>query len=435
MPTYWQKEIETLAPEKLEKLQLEGLKYTVTQALKTPFYKKHLAASGLKSADDIRSLSDIANLPFTTKDDLRQNFPDGFLAVDKSETIRLHVSSGTTGMPTVIYHTRRDIDKWTELCARSITATGAGKSDVFQNMMTYGLFTGGLGLHYGAEAVGMLTIPAGSGNTRRQIQLMLDFKTTVVHSTPSYLLHLYDELVKENIPLSRLSLKKAFIGAEPHSENIRRKLESLLHIDAYNSYGMSEMNGPGVAFECVEKSEMHLWEDAYLMEIVDPESLRVLGEEAEGELCMTTLTRAATPLIRYRTRDLTRIRGGLCPCGRRHRRIERIKGRSDDMLIINGVNVFPSQIETVLMNLPEVGNNYLIEIEKQGALDRLIVKTEMSLGFFRDNKPAMDKLKEHIRSELKFAILISPAVEIHEPGFLPVSQGKAVRVVDARKNG
>jgi phenylacetate-CoA ligase len=434
MPTYWNPEIETLPPEKLEKLQLQGLQFTVAQALKTPFYKKRLAEAGLKSAEDIRSLSDLAKLPFTTKDDLRQGFPDAFLAVDKREVIRLHVSSGTTGMPTVVYHTRRDIDKWTELCARSIAAAGAGKSDVFQNTMTYGLFTGGLGLHYGAEAVGMLTIPAGAGNSRRQIQLMLDFHTTVIHATPSYLLHLYDEMIKEAVPLARISLKKAFIGAEPHSENIRKKIESLLHIDAYNSYGMSEMNGPGVAFECTEKNEMHLWEDAFLMEIIDPSSLQSLGEEAGGELVMTTLAREATPLIRYRTRDLTRIRADRCPCGRHHRRIERIKGRSDDMLIINGVNVFPSQIETVLMNLPEVGNNYLIQVEKQGALDKLIVKTEMGPSFFKDDKPAMDRLKEHIKAELRFALTISPAVEIHEPGFLPASQGKAVRVVDTRKN-
>ncbi len=428
----WNPAVEFMEREALERLQLANLRMTVAQALKTPFYQRRLAEVGLTGPEDLASLRDLHHLPYTTKDDLREAYPYGLLAVDQEQAVRLHTSSGTTGMPTVIYHTRRDLDGWTELVARCIAATGATARDVFQNMTNYGLFTGGLGLHYGAERVGMLVIPASSGNTSRQIQLMKNFGVTVVHATPSYLLHLHSALAAEGVSLDQLRLQKAFIGAEPHSEQTRCKIEDLFRIKAYNSYGLSEMNGPGVAFECLHQTGLHLWEDAYLLEIIDPRRLQPCAEEETGEIVLTTLQRQATPLLRYRTRDLSHLVGGHCPCGRSHRRLARIKGRSDDMLIINGVNLFPSQIEEVLMKTPEVSTNYLIQIEKRGAMDRLAVKTEIDARLFTGNPRALDDLRERISELLRSAILVKPVVELHEPGSLPVSEGKAKRVVDLR---
>ena len=428
----WNPAVEFMEREALERLQLANLRMTVAQALKTPFYQRRLAEVGLTGPEDLASLRDLHHLPYTTKDDLREAYPYGLLAVDQEQAVRLHTSSGTTGMPTVIYHTRRDLDGWTELVARCIAATGATARDVFQNMTNYGLFTGGLGLHYGAERVGMLVIPASSGNTSRQIQLMKNFGVTVVHATPSYLLHLHSALAAEGVSLDQLRLQKAFIGAEPHSEQTRRKIEELFRIKAYNSYGLSEMNGPGVAFECLHQTGLHLWEDAYLLEIIDPRRLQPCAEEETGEIVLTTLQRQATPLLRYRTRDLSHLVSGHCPCGRSHRRLARIKGRSDDMLIINGVNLFPSQIEEVLMKTPEVCTNYLIQIEKRGAMDRLAVKTEIDARLFTGNPRALDDLRERISELLRSAILVKPVVELHEPGSLPVSEGKAKRVVDLR---
>jgi phenylacetate-CoA ligase len=301
-------------------------------------------------------------------------------------------------------------------------------------MMTYGLFTGGLGLHYGAARMGALVIPASAGNTKRQFRLMKDFGTTVVHATPSYMLHLHSKLDEEGVRLEELSLRKALVGAEPHSENIRRKIEEIFGIEVYNSYGLSEMNGPGVAFECVFKQGMHVWEDAFLLEVIDPHTLKPIEDGQEGELVFTTLKRQATPLIRYRTRDLSRIYPDVCSCGRVHRRIERIKGRTDDMLIINGVNVFPSQIEEVIMKLAEIGTNYQIVVEKAGALDRLTVKTEVTPGIFSDDTRDLNALRQKIKDHLKASISISPVVELHEPGILPHFEGKGKRVLDNRHN-
>jgi phenylacetate-CoA ligase len=299
-------------------------------------------------------------------------------------------------------------------------------------MMSYGMFTGGLGLHYGAEKVGMTVIPMGGGNTKRQIQLMKDFGTTVVHITPSYMLHIHSKLNECEVSLEDLKLKKGYLGAEPYSENTRKKIEALYHMDIYNSYGLSEMNGPGVAFECLHKCGMHVWEDTYLMEIIDPKTGEPLAEEKEGELVFTHLTRRATPLLRYRSRDLAFIYKGSCNCKRTHQRISRITGRTDDMLIINGVNVYPSQIEEVIMRIPEVGTNYQIYLEKEGTLDKLIVKVEIYSKMFKGDLSAIDKLKEKIKDDLRAAIIIHPAVELHEPGALPVFEGKAKRVVDNR---
>ena len=431
--SYWNEKAETQSREDLEKAQLSDLRRSLSRALKSPFYSAKLEQAGIRSVDEIRTLDDLRHLPFTTKDDLRKAYPYGLLSTGQEDIVRIHVSSGTTGTPTVIYHTQDDVDGWTELVARSIVATGAGRADVFQNMMTYGLFTGGLGLHYGAEKVGLFVIPASAGNTKRQFKLMRDFQTTVVHATPSYLLHLAGKREEEGIDLSDLSLRKAYVGAEPHSENIRLKIEQLLSIDVYNSYGLSEMNGPGVAFECIYKNGMHVWEDHFIMEVVNPETLEPQPMGNPGELVFTTLKRRATPLIRYRTRDLSRILTGDCPCGRTHRRIDRIMGRTDDMLIINGVNVFPSQIEEVIMKMPEVGTNYQILVEKKGALDRFTVKTEVTPRIFSDDARELNALREKIREEIRAYISINPEVELHEPGMLPVSEGKAVRVIDARE--
>jgi phenylacetate-CoA ligase len=429
---FWNHEIETLERSRLEELQLQRLKTTIGWALKTPFYSRRLGQAGIHSPEDLHSLQDLRRIPFTTKDDLRDNFPRGLLAVEMRDVVRIHSSSGTTGIPTVIYFTQDDIDNWTDLLARSIVGTGATADDVFQNIMTYGMFTGGLGLHYGAERVGMTVIPIGGGNTKRQIQTMKDFCTTVLHITPSYLLHIHSKLGEDGINRDDLALRKAFIGAEPHSENTRRKLQDLLHIDAYNSYGLSELNGPGVAFECVCKKDMHVWEDAYIAEIIAPDTGEILGEGREGELVLTNLVRRATPMLRYRTRDLAFLHPQGCDCGRTHRRLSRILGRTDDMLIINGVNVFPSQIEEKIMKIPEVATNYQIHVDKNGALDRLTVKVEIYPKLFLGEVAKLEALRHKIQEELRASIVITPGVELHEPGALPVFEGKAKRVVDER---
>ncbi|MDA3958880.1 phenylacetate--CoA ligase family protein [Oceanispirochaeta sp.] len=430
---YKDAEVERLDRDALKALQLLRLKKTVTTALVTPFYKERLKKVGIHSAEDIRTLDDIRKIPYTTKDDLREAYPYGLLAVDQDDIVRMHASSGTTGTPTVIYHTQKDLDNWTNMTVRSLKATGCHKGDVFQNMMTYGLFTGGIGLHYGAEKLGMLVIPASSGNTKRQFQLMKDFQTTTVHATPSYLLHLHSRMEELGYSLKDFNLKRALIGAEPHSEEIRKKIEELFQIDAYNSYGLSEMNGPSVAFECTEKKGMHLWEDAYLIETIDRHSLEPVEDGIEGELVLTILIRTGTPILRYRTKDLTRVIPEACPCGRTSRRITRIKGRTDDMLIINGVNVFPSQIEEVIMKMPGIGTNYLIKVSKEGTLDQLTIQTEVGAEMFTDNAQDLHNLRRRIVEDLQASITIKALVELHEPGFLPVQPGKAIRVIDDRE--
>jgi phenylacetate-CoA ligase len=429
---FWNREIETIGKTELAALQLARLKEIVGYALQTPFYKKRLSKVGITSPDSIKSLEDLKKIPFTTKNDLRDCYPKGLMAVPEEQVVRLHTSSGTTGIPTVIYHTSEDLSNWTDLVARSIYATGSRRGDVLQNMMTYGMFTGGLGMHYGAERVGMMVIPASGGNTKRQVQLMKDFRTTVLHITPSYALHIHSKLDEMGFSVKDLFLKKAFLGAEPYSENTRKKVEELYAIDVYNSYGMSEMNGPGVAFECTGKCGMHIWEDSYVVEVINPNTTENIGEDVEGEVVLTNLLRKATPLLRYRTRDLATLYSEPCKCGRTHRRLSRITGRSDDMLIIRGVNVFPSQVEEVIMRIPEVGTNYQIEVVRDGALDKLIVKVEIYSKMFTGDVRQLDTLKGKIKDELKASIIINPVIELHEPGSLPVFEGKAKRVVDLR---
>jgi phenylacetate-CoA ligase len=429
---YWQPELETMPRKELAAYQLERLQNLVAWALRTPFYRERLPKAGIRKAADITSLRDLERIPFTAKQDLRDAFPYGFLSVPRDEAVRLHASSGTTGTPTTIYFGREDLARWAGFVARSIYATGCTKTDVFQNMIAYGLFTGGLGFHAGAEAVGMLVIPSGAGNTSRQFRLMQDFGTTVVHATPSFLLHVESKMREEGVRRDSLRLRRAFAGAEPYSEYTRRRIEELLGIEVYNSYGLSEMNGPGVAFECRCKTGLHIWEDGYIPEIINPDTLEILPPGETGELVLTCLCREATPILRYRTRDISAFYEEPCPCGRTHRRLCRISGRTDDMLIINGVNLFPSQIEEVIMGMREVGNNYLMVVEKDGSLDRLTVKTEVNASIFTDDARPLKALMERIRKTLQATITINPRVELHESGTLPVPEGKALRVLDMR---
>jgi len=428
---FWDKEAETLPRAELEKLQVKRLKDTVARCRRSIFYRNRL-----KEIDESRfsKPEDVTTLPFTTKNDLRMNYNFGLVTVPKDEIVRMHSSSGTTGKATVIFHTRKDIETWSDLVARCIVMTGAGKGDIFQNMISYGMFTGGLGLHYGAEKVGMLTIPSGVGNTKRQIQLMKDFNTTVFHATPSYILYVSEVMVHEGFDPKEFDLRIGFVGAEPHSEKTRQRIEDTYDINAFNSYGMSELNGPGVAFECEEKNGMHLWEDSYLLEVVNPQTGEALGPEEEGELVVTTLEREAMPILRYRTGDLAKIidDGDKCSCGRTHVRISRIKGRCDDMLIVRGVNLYPSQIEDVLMSFPEVATTYQIALERESSLDSLTVKVELNPKLFDGDLRKLKNLEAAISKSIQDEIAVRPEVEFHEPGSLPRSEGKAVRVIDMR---
>ena len=430
---FWEREIETLKPKELRRLQLRRLKKTLRQAGTSPFYsglfKKHQV-----SAEKVGSLEDLKEIPFTTKQDLRDQFPYGLLTVPREKIVRLHSSSGTTGRATAVFHTQKDLDGWANLVARCMYMAGVRKQDVFQNMSGYGLFTGGLGFQYGAERLGALTIPSGSGNSKRQIHLMQDFGTTVVHIIPSYALHLWKVFGEMGLePKRDTQLRILLIGAEPHSEATRQRIEEMYGVDAFNSYGLSEMNGPGVAFECPQKKGMHFWEDAFLVEVIDPKTGEVLPDGVEGELVYTTLNREAMPMIRYRSKDLATIFPELCPCGRTHRRMSRIKGRSDDMFILKGVNIFPLQIDTTLMNIPEVGTNYLIVLERENFEDRMIVRVEVRPQFFRGDLWQLEKLRKQITEALKSELLVTPKVELVEPDSLPKSEGKAVRVMDKRE--
>jgi len=429
---YWDGKKERIEREKLEQLQLELLNRTLKSAYNSPFYKKRFKKLGLKP--EIKDLSEIQKFPFTTKDDLRESYPFGMVATDIGNLVRMHGSSGTTGKSTLVFHTRKDIENWADLVARCLYMIGVRKTDIFQNMMSYGLFTGGLGLHYGAEKIGTLVIPIGSGNTKKQIEFLLDLKTTVLHITPSYLLYIAYMAEQMNLsPSDDFNIKIAIVGAEPHSEGLRKKLENIFKINVYNCYGLSEMNGPGVAFECPYQKGLHIWEDHYFVEIIDPETGELLPDGKEGELVLTTLQREGMPLIRYRTRDITKIIKGKCPCGRTHRRIARVKGRTDDMFIVKGVNIFPSQIETVLMDVPEVDKNYQIIIEREKGLDILKIQVEVKKSTFTGDIVQLRNLQERIKENLKDVILINPIVELVEPGTLPPSTGKAKRVIDKRK--
>ncbi|MFN2342990.1 MAG: phenylacetate--CoA ligase family protein [Desulfonatronovibrio sp.] len=422
---------EFFSREEIENTQAIRLRNTVYQATASRFYRGKLSMAGIK-VSDVKSHEDVKNLPFTTKEDLRGNYPDGLLTMPMDKMVRLHASSGTTGAATVIFHTQNDLNSWADLVARCMHVSGVRAHDVFQNMSGYGLFTGGLGIHYGAERLGCLTIPAGAGNSKRQIKMLKDFKVTVAHIIPSYALHLSSVFKELDIDPRSLHLKIMLIGAEPHSDEVRKRIEEIYGVKAYNSYGLSEMNGPGVAFECEHQSGMHLWEDSYIAEIVDPETLEPVPEGEMGELVLTTLCRQGMPILRYRTRDLTRFIPGQCPCGRQHRRIDRISARSDDMIVLKGVNIFPMQVEKVLMSIPEVGQNYLIELESHGYLDQMRVKVEIRDEYFVEDMRTLQALQKKITGLLREEILITASVDLVEHDSLPKNDGKAVRVVDKR---
>jgi phenylacetate-CoA ligase len=429
---YFNPKEETMSHDEIEALQLERLKKTVRHCMSSPFYKKRFEENGL-SPEDIQTLDDIRKIPFTTKQDLRDTYPFGIASVPLRECVRLHSSSGTTGNPTVILHTQKDLDEWANQVARNLWMVGARPEDVFQNSSGYGMFTGGLGFQYGAEKVGMLTIPAAAGNTRRQIKFMTDFGTTVVHAIPSYATRIFEVMQEEGIdPRRDTKLRILAIGAEPHSHEQRLRIEEMLGVKAYNSFGMSEMCGPGVAFECKEQNGMHIWEDYYLVEIINPETLEPVPDGELGEMVLTTLNREAMPLLRYRTRDLTRFLPGECPCGRHHRRIDRMQGRSDDMIVLRGVNIFPIQIEQVLMQFKELGNNYLVTLQTEGSNDFMTVEVELSRESFTDDYGQLQLLNKAIASRLHDEILLTPHVKLVPPGTLPVSEGKAQRVKDMR---
>ena len=430
---YWEPELEQLERKDLEGLQLKRLNGTLRQAARSPYYGRskelgRLVQSGVSSVEQIREL------PFTTKEDMRKEFPWGLLAAEKREAVRLHSSSGTTGNPAVVYHSRHDLDSWANLMARSMFAAGVRDSDVFQNICGYGLFTGGLGFQYGAEKLGCLSIPAGAGNSLRQIKLMRDFGTSVAHAIPSYLGRLFDVFQEEGLdPRCDTRLHTLVIGAEPHTEDHRRRIEEMFGVKAYNSFGLTEMNGPGVAFECTEQNGLHIWEDAYIVEIIDPITLQPVADGETGELVMTTLDRQAMPVIRYRTRDLTRFLPGHCPCGRSHRRLDRISGRSDDMFIVKGCNIFPMQLEGVLMKLPEVGDDYRIMLETIEDQDEMIVEVEVKREWFNGDIAFLDRLQKRLTHLIRDEVLVRPLIKLVEPGSIPKAEGKAVRVFDCRR--
>lgn len=429
---YFNREMETLSRAEIEALQLQRLQQTVAHCMQSPFYKKRFEEIGLKP-EAIQSLQDLRKIPFTTKQDLRDTYPFGMASVPLRECVRLHSSSGTTGTPTVILHTQRDLDEWANQVARNLWMVGLRPDDVFQNSSGYGMFTGGLGFQYGAERLGMLTIPAAAGNSLRQIKFMTDFGTTAVHAVPSYVTRLREVMDSVGVdPRRDTKLRVLAIGAEPHSEEQRRRIEEMMGVKAYNSFGMSEMCGPGVGFECPEQNGLHFWEDYYIVEIVDPETLEPVPDGEVGELVLTTLCREAMPLLRYRTRDLTRVLGHSCPCGRNHVRLDRMRGRSDDMMVLRGVNIFPIQIEKILMQFPELANNYLITLTTDDDNDNMLVEVELE-ELFTDDYQRLQALQKRIQRALKDEILLTPHVKLVPKNTLPVSDGKAVRVIDKRK--
>ena len=429
---YFNPEMETLDRDGIRALQTERLHSTLRHCMNSPFYRNRFREYGI-SVEDIRTLEDLRKIPFTTKADLRDTYPFGIASVPLEKCVRLHSSSGTTGNPTVILHTRRDLEQWANAVARCLWMVGCRPSDIFQNSSGYGMFTGGLGFQYGAEKLGMLTVPAAAGNTLRQLKFIKDFGTTVLHAIPSYASRLFEVMVEQGIdPRRDTKLRTLVIGAEPHSEETRRRIEEMLGVKAYNSFGMSEMCGPGVAFECPEQSGLHIWEDYYIVEIVDPETLEPVPDGQIGEMVLTTINREAMPLLRYRTRDLTRILPGDCPCGRHHIRLDRMQGRSDDMIILKGVNIFPIQIEKILMQFSEVSSDYLITLETLANNDGMTVDVELK-QLSIDDYGALEKLSKAIVGALRDEILVTPKVHLLPKGSLPQSEGKAVRVRDLRK--
>ena len=427
-------EFETLPREALEAIQLRRLQATLERVhAVVPFYREQFQKAGVTPAD-IKSLGDLQRLPFTTKQDLRDNYPYGLFAVPMDNVVRIHASSGTTGKVTVVGYTARDIDTWAELMARSLVAGGAGRGDIIHNAYGYGLFTGGLGVHYGAERLGASVIPISGGNTKRQVVIMKDFGPTILTCTPSYALYLAEVAAEMGIDFKTLKFKSGIFGAEPWSEAMRGEIEKKLHLAAIDIYGLSEVIGPGVAVECIEaKKGLHIFEDHFIPEIIDPATGEVLPHGQMGELVFTSITKEAFPVIRYRTRDITSLYPEPCICGRTHIRMGRVSGRSDDMLIIRGVNVFPSQIESVLMEVQGVEPHYQLVVDREGNLDILTVMVELGEQAFSDEVKKLQDLEKKIGRNIKDYLGVSAKVKLVEPKTIARSEGKAQRVIDKRK--
>ena len=424
---------ETLPREELKALQRNRLKAVVERVYHlVPFYRRRLDEAGVKP-EDLRTLDDLERLPFTTKQDIRDNYPFGLFSVPMDQVVRIHASSGTTGKPTPVAYTHRDLLIWSEVMARTLAAGGVHRGDIVHVAYGYGLFTGGLGFHYGVERLGAAVIPVSGGQTRRQIMLLQDFAPTVLCCTPSFALYLAEMGREMGMDFAETKLKVGFFGAEPWSEAMRQEIEARLHLDALDIYGLSEIIGPGVAIECVEAKEgLHLFEDHFLAEIIDPVTLKPVPPGETGELVITTITKEAMPLLRYRTRDITSLNYAPCRCGRTVARMHRVMGRDDDMLIIRGVNVFPSQIEAVLMEIPGVAPHYQLIVDREGPLDTMEVQVEVDEKVFSDEVKELQNLAQLIERQIKDYLTVSVKVKLVEPRTIPRSEGKAQRVVDRR---
>lgn len=430
----YNEEYETMPREALEAIQLRRLQTTVTRVYSTvPFYKKRFDEVGVK-VDDVSSLDDLRRLPFTCKDDLRDSYPFGMFMVPMDDVVRIHVSSGTTGKPTVVGYTARDIQTWSELMARTLMAGGATRGDMIHNAYGYGLFTGGLGFHYGAEKLGASVIPISGGNTKRQVMIMTDFGPTILTCTPSYALLIAEVAEEMGVDFREFNFKAGIFGAEPWSEQMREEIERKLNMKAMDIYGLSEIIGPGVSVECIEaQNGLHIFEDHFIPEIIDPDTEEVLPYGTPGELVFTTITKEAFPVIRYRTRDISVLYPEPCRCGRTIVRMGRVQGRSDDMLIIRGVNVFPSQIESVIMEIDGIEPHYQLEVDREGRLDTLTVKVEVNEKVFSDEVKNLQNMERKLEKNIKEMLSVSAQVKLVEPKSIQRSEGKAVRVIDKRK--
>jgi phenylacetate-CoA ligase len=429
----WNEHIETASRDELKKIQNERfVKMIERMYYNVPFYRKKLQEKGLEPGD-IKSIDQLKDLPFTVKTDLRDNYPFGLFTVPQSDIVRLHASSGTTGKPTVVGYTRADINTWSEVVARSLSMANITKNDIIQIAYGYGLFTGGLGVHYGAEKVGASVIPISGGNTKKQLQLMQDFGSTVIACTPSYAAFLGESIQKGDIDKRNIKLKAGIFGAEPWTKELRAQVEEMLGLKAYDIYGLSEIIGPGVSMECEHQCGMHIYEDHFIPEIIDPKTLEVLPYGEIGELVFTTITKEAMPLLRYRTRDLTRLFVDKCECGRTLVRMEKCLGRSDDMLIIRGVNVFPSQVEAVLLEVGDTTPHYQLVVNREGNLDTLQINIEVNEQFWSDEVKVLEGLRNRIRNNISSTLGISAKINLVEPMSIARSEGKAIRVIDNRK--
>jgi phenylacetate-CoA ligase len=425
--------VEVLERERLEELKLQRLRETVDRLYeKVPFYRKKLDEAGFRPGD-IRELSDLQKLPFTTKDDLREHYPFGLFAVPMRDIVRIHASSGTTGKPTVVGYTANDIRVWADLVARTIVAAGGTPDDIVHVAYGYGLFTGGLGLHYGAEMLGATALPMSGGNTKRQIRLMVDFGSTILCCTPSYALNIAEVMREMGVTREMIKLKAGILGAEPWTDEMRVQIEEELGISAHDIYGLSEVVGPGVSIECGEKNGLHVFEDCFIPEIIDPDTGETLPPGQKGELVFTNINKEGLALLRYRTRDISALDVSPCPCGRTHVRMKRITGRTDDMLIIRGVNVFPSQVEAVLMQIPGLSPHYQLVVDRVENLDVLEVQVEVSPQVFSDEIKRLEELERRIAEEVQSYLGLSVKVRLMEPRSIQRSEGKAVRVIDRRK--